>query len=79
MNSIKINNVDIELLNYYTFLDITLDNKLNYSLHIIFLCIKLSNIIYLFKKLLFLNLKNLILLYNYFVIYHIKKSAMQIF
>ena len=68
MNSIKINNVDIELLNYYTCIDISLDNKLNYSLHIIFVCITLSNIIYLFKKLFFLNLKNLILLYNYFVI-----------
>ena len=63
---IKIDNVDIELVNYYKFLAITLDNKLKYSLHIDFVCIKLSKIIYLFKKLSFLNLINLILLYNSF-------------
>ena len=34
MNSIQIDNVDIELVNYYTFLGITLDSKLKYSLHI---------------------------------------------
>ena len=57
MNSINIDNVDIELVNYYTFLGITLDNKLINSLHIVLLCIKLSKIIYLFKKLSYLNLK----------------------
>ena len=53
MNSIKIDNVDIELVNYYTLLAITLDNKLKYSIHIDLLCIKLSKIIYLFTKLSF--------------------------
>ena len=33
----------------------TLDIKLKYALYIDLLCIKLSKIIYLFKKLLFLN------------------------
>ena len=56
MHSIKIDNVDIELINYYKFVEITLDSKLKYSLHINVLCITLSNIIYLFKTLSFLNL-----------------------
>ena len=38
LNSIKIDNVDIELVNYYKFVGITLDIKLKYSLHIDLLC-----------------------------------------
>ena len=40
MNSIQIDNGDIELVNYYTLLAITLDNKLKYSLHIDLLCVE---------------------------------------
>ena len=47
----------------------TLNIKLKYSLHIDLLYIKLSKIIYLFKKLSFLNLQILILLYNSFFLY----------
>ena len=50
MNIIKIDNVDIELVSYYTCIGITLDSKLKYSLDIDLLCIQLSKIIYLFKK-----------------------------
>ena len=44
MNGIKIYNVDIELINYYIFLDITL--KVNLNIHYIL-------IIYLYKIVLF--------------------------
>ena len=41
-----------------------LDTKLSFNIHIDNLNMKLSKIIYLIKRLLYLNIKNLILLYN---------------
>ena len=46
-NSIHIDNVDIELVNYYKLLGITLDNIIKYSLHIDLLSI-IENNIYIF-------------------------------
>ena len=48
----------------YTFLGIILDSNLTYYFHIINVCNKLSKIEYLFRKLTFLNICDLILLYN---------------
>ena len=64
INNINLNNVNIEIVDRYTFLGIILDSNLTYSFHIINLCNKLSKIVYLFRKLKFLNLRNLIILYN---------------
>ena len=49
MNSIKIDNVDIELVNYYKFLGITLDNELKYSLHIVLYVLNYRKL-YIFLK-----------------------------
>ena len=46
------------------FLGIILDSNLTYFFHIINLCYILSKIVYLFRKLTFLNLRYLIILYN---------------
>ena len=46
MNSIKIDNVDIELVNYYKCCGITFDSPLKYSFHIDLLSITL----YIFLK-----------------------------
>ena len=64
INNINLNNTNIEIVDIYTFLGIILDINLTYSFHIINFCNKLSNIVYLFLKLTFLNIRNLILLYN---------------
>ena len=64
INNINFNNTNIEIVDRYTFLGIILDSNLTYSLHIINLCNKISKIIYIFRKLTFLNIRNLILLYN---------------
>ena len=64
INNINLNNANIEIADRYTFLGIILDSNLRYSFHIINLCNKLSKIAYLFRKLKFLNLRNLIILYN---------------
>ena len=64
INNINLNNANIEIVDRYTFLGIILDSNLTYSFHIINLCNKLSKIVYLFRKLKFLNIRNLIILYN---------------
>ena len=52
---------------YICFLCSILDSNLTYSFHIINVCDKLSKIVYHFRKLTFLNIHNLILLYDSFV------------
>ena len=64
INNINLNNANIELVDRYTFLGNILDSNLTYSFHIINLCNKLSKIVYLFRKLTFLNIRKLIILYN---------------
>ena len=64
INNINLNNANIEIVDRYTFLGIILDSNLTYSFHIINLCNKLSKIVYLFRNLKFLNIRNLIILYN---------------
>ena len=63
-NDITIDNIKIDILDNYKFLGLYLDTKLSFNIHIDNLNMKLSKIIYLIKRLSYLNIKNLILLYN---------------
>ena len=63
-NDITIGNIKIDIVDNYTFLGMYLDTKLSFNIHIDNLYMKLSKIIYLIKRLSYLNIKNLILLYN---------------
>ena len=63
-NDITIDNIKIDIVDNYTFLGLYLDTKLSFNIHIDNLNMKLSKIIYLIKRLSYLNIKNLILLYN---------------
>ena len=67
-NHITIDNIQIDIVDNYTFLGLYLDTKLIYifNIHIDNLNMKFSKIIYLIKRLsyLIINIKNLILLYN---------------
>ena len=63
-NDITIDNIKIDIVDNYTFLGLYLDTKLSFNIHIDNLNIKLSKIIYLIKRLSYLNITNLILLYN---------------
>ena len=63
-NDITIDNIQIDIVDNYTFLGLYLDTKLSFNIHIDNLNMKLSKIIYLIKRLSYLNIKNLILLYN---------------
>ena len=63
-NDITIDNIKIDIVDNYTFLGLYLDTKLLFNIHIDNLNMKLSKIIYLIKRLSYLNIKNLILLYN---------------
>ena len=63
-NDITIDNIKIDIVDNYKFLGLYLDTKLSFNIHIDNLNMKLSKIIYLIKRLSYLNIKNLILLYN---------------
>ena len=63
-NDITIDNIKIDIVDNYTFLGLYLDTKLSFNIHIDNLNMKLSKIIYLIKRLSYLNITNLILLYN---------------
>ena len=58
------NDITIDIVDNYTFLGLYLYTKLSFNIHIDNLNMKLSKIIYLIKRLSYLNIKNLILLYN---------------
>ena len=63
-NDITIDNIKIDIVDNYKLLDLYLDTKLSFNIHIDNLNMKLSKIIYLINRLSYLNIKNLILLYN---------------
>ena len=66
LKDITIDNIKIDKVNNYKFLGIYLDSQMTYKKHIHYLSNKLSKIIYIIKKISFLDTKNLILLYNSF-------------
>ena len=63
-NDITIGNIKIDILDKYKFFGLYLDTTLLFNIHIDNLNIKLSKIIYIFKRLSYLNIKHFILLYN---------------
>ena len=63
-NDITIDNIKIDIVDNYKLLGLYLDTKLSFNIHIDNLNMKLSKIIYLIKRLSYLNIKNLILLYK---------------
>ena len=67
-NDITIDNIKIDIVDNYTFVGLYLSTTLSFNMHIDNLNMKLSKIIYLIKRLSYLNIKNFILLYNYFFI-----------
>ena len=66
INSRSINSTEICLVSSYTFLGVILDNNLNFKEHIRKIQLKLSRIIYILRKLIYLPIYNLKLLYNSF-------------
>ena len=66
LKDITIDNIKIDIVNNYKFLGIYLDSQMTYKKHIHYLSNKLSKIIYIIKKISFLDTQNLILLYNSF-------------
>ena len=65
---ITLNKQIIHCVTQYKFLELYIDNKLNYKKHIIKLKIKLAKILYLFKKNSFIIDKTLLLLYNALIV-----------
>ena len=63
-NDITIDNIKIDIVDNYKLLGLYLDTKLSFNIHIDNLNMKLSKIIYIIKRLSYLNITNLILLYN---------------
>ena len=66
--TISINNVDIEVVDSFKLLGITIDNKMNFSKHVSMVCGRVNSVLYSIKRLFFLPLITKIQYFKTFIL-----------